>query len=205
MNSRSTIFTSVNSPFGTLVIAAARGKICSAQVITDDGRHAPLSLWRRADGELAEARAQLAAYFAGELRKFSLPLELTGTSFQKHAWRMLRAVPYGTTTTYGEIARAMGRPGAGRAVGGAMNRNPIAIVVPCHRVLGKNGSLTGYLNGIGMKRRLLAMESACQAHGPANTGIRLRERVCHVSDIRHRAKPSTLVGNPVGFSSSASA
>jgi methylated-DNA-[protein]-cysteine S-methyltransferase len=160
MRTESKNYTTFKSPIGTLVIAGRAGKIQSLRVVTEDGRFAPQPSWNRADDEFAEASAQFAAYFAGKLRKFSLPLELVGTPFQMDAWRILRAVPYGTTTTYGEIARTMGRPNASRAVGGAMNRNPITIIVPCHRVVGKDGALTGYLNGTEMKHRLLAMESA---------------------------------------------
>lgn len=160
MKTEPTIYTTIKSPFGDLVIAGVAGKIRSMRVVTGAGRFAAQSSWSRADDEFAEAAAQLAAYFAGKLREFSLPLELVGTSFQKDAWRILCAVPYGTTTTYGDIARTMGRPDASRAVGGAMNRNPISIIVPCHRVLGKDGALTGYLNGTEMKHRLLAMEAA---------------------------------------------
>ncbi len=160
MPAEPTTFTTLNSPFGNIVIAGVAGKIRSMHVVTEDGRFAAQPSWSRADDEFAEAGAQLEAYFAGKLRKFSLPLELVGTPFQKDAWRILRAVPYATTTTYGEIARMMGRPNASRAVGGAMNRNPITIIVPCHRVLGQDGALMGYLNGTEMKRRLLAMEAA---------------------------------------------
>ncbi len=160
MTAESTKFTTFKSPFGNLVIAGVSGRIRSMRVVTDDGRFVAQPSWSRADDEFAEVRAQLTAYFAGKLRNFSLALELVGTPFQKDAWRILRTVPYGTTTTYSEIARTMGRPKASRAVGGAMNRNPISIIIPCHRVLGKNGDLTGYLNGTEMKRRLLAMESA---------------------------------------------
>lgn len=159
MKTDRTSYTTFKSPYGPLVIAGAAGKIRSVRVVSADGRFAPPSSWHRADHEFAEAIAQLTDYFAGKLRDFSLPLELVGTPFQKGAWRILRTVPYGTTTTYGEIARTMGRPNASRAVGGAMNRNPITIIVPCHRVLGNDGSLTGYLNGTDMKRRLLAMEA----------------------------------------------
>ncbi len=160
MNAESTMFTTFETPFGTLVIAAIDGQIRHARVMTSDGKFAPDESWRRADDEFGETHGQLAAYFAGELREFSLPLELIGTPFQEQAWKLLCRVKYGTTTTYGTIARAMGRAGASRAVGGAMNQNPISIIVPCHRVLGKGGALTGYLNGLDMKRCLLAIESA---------------------------------------------
>ena len=171
MNDKLTTFTTFESPFGTMVIASKSGKIFSVRVVSGDDRWTPRLSWTRADDELAEARDQMAAYFAGQLREFSLPLELTGTPFQRHAWRILRAVPYGTTITYGAMAHAMGRPGASRAVGRAMNQNPISVVVPCHRVLGAGGALTGYLNGIDMKRGLLDMEGANQMSQLTLAGI----------------------------------
>ncbi len=159
MNDNSTIYTTIDSPFGTLVIAGKAGKICSARIVTDDGQFAPRPTWKRTDDDFSQAREQLIAYFAGELQDFSLPLSIAGTEFQQRTWKILCKVPYGTTTTYGDIAKTMGQPLASRAVGRAMNQNPITIIVPCHRVVGKSGSLTGYLNGIDMKRRLLTMES----------------------------------------------
>lgn len=107
---------------------------------------------------LREAAAQLDAYFAGRLRRFDLPLSLHGTPFQLLVWRALRGIPYGETRTYGEIAAAVGNPAACRAAGMANHRNPIAIVVPCHRVIGKDGALTGYGGGLERKRFLLALE-----------------------------------------------
>ncbi len=111
---------------------------------------------------LREARAQLAAYFAGTLRHFDLPLQLDGTAFQSKVWEQLRQIPYGQVISYGELARRIGQPGASRAVGGANRRNPIPIIVPCHRVIAANGSLGGYsgnCNGSNtMKRALLKLE-----------------------------------------------
>lgn len=103
---------------------------------------------------------QLEEYFAGERREFSFPLDLRGTDFQIACWRSLLAIPYGETRTYGDIARAIDKPKAFRAVGMANNRNPIAIVVPCHRVIASNGTLCGYGGGLEVKRKLLELEGA---------------------------------------------
>lgn len=107
---------------------------------------------------LREAHGQLQAYFAGQLRRFTLPLRPQGTPFQQTVWELLREIPYGTTATYGEIASRAGNPKASRAVGMANNRNPIAIFIPCHRVIGSNGRLVGYAGGLDLKRLLLDIE-----------------------------------------------
>ena len=104
------------------------------------------------------ARRQLAAYFAGELERFDLPLAPTGSDFQRRVWDAVAAIPYGTTASYSEIAAAVGRPAACRAVGAANGRNPLAIVIPCHRVIGSAGALTGYGGGLERKRALLDLE-----------------------------------------------
>lgn len=115
--------------------------------------------WKRKDTDLLlEARRQLEEYFAGIRAGFSLPLAPQGTDFQKAVWRQLEAIPYGETRTYGQIAAALGKPKASRAVGGANHNNPIAIVIPCHRVIGADGSLTGYAGGIDLKEKLLHLE-----------------------------------------------
>ena len=106
------------------------------------------------------AAVQLSEYFAGERREFDVPLDLVGTPFQLQVWAALRRIPYGSTTTYGELARVLGRPGSARAVGTAVGRNPVSIIVPCHRVVGADGSLTGFAGGIDTKARLLGLESA---------------------------------------------
>ena len=106
-----------------------------------------------------EAARQLAAYFGGELERFELLLAPAGTAFQREVWSMLLTVPYGETVSYGELARRLGRPGASRAVGAANARNPIPLVIPCHRVIGADGSLTGFGGGLDVKARLLALEA----------------------------------------------
>ena len=107
---------------------------------------------------LAEARQQLVAYFAGQRRDFQLPLAVPGTEFQSQVWQALRQIPYGESRSYGQLAQQLDRPKAMRAVGSANGANPVAIVVPCHRVIGANGKLTGYAGGLGRKQWLLALE-----------------------------------------------
>jgi methylated-DNA-[protein]-cysteine S-methyltransferase len=109
---------------------------------------------------LAETRRQLEEYFGGDRRVFDLPLDLVGSEFQVAVWRSLADIPYGTTATYGEQAARLGRPSAVRAVGAANGRNPVSIVLPCHRVVGADGSLTGFAGGLAAKRWLLDHESA---------------------------------------------
>ncbi|MEM0982428.1 MAG: methylated-DNA--[protein]-cysteine S-methyltransferase [Planctomycetota bacterium] len=111
-------------------------------------------------GILDETERQLAAYFAGDLTTFDLPLELFGSSFEVRVWQALREIPFGETTSYGELAESLGSPGASRAVGVANGKNRLAIVVPCHRVIGADGSLTGYGGGLDRKRTLLEHEGA---------------------------------------------
>ena len=114
--------------------------------------------WERGPGALHEARTQLKAYFAGKLKTFDLPLAPEGSAFQQQVWLELLRIPYGATTSYGDIARRIGDPTASRAVGAANGQNPLAIIVPCHRVIGADGSLTGYGGGLPIKRYLLDLE-----------------------------------------------
>ncbi|TCL45143.1 methylated-DNA--[protein]-cysteine S-methyltransferase [Harryflintia acetispora] len=109
---------------------------------------------------LQKAHGQLTEYLAGERRRFELPLAPEGTPFEQAVWAQLLKIPYGETCTYGGIAARLGKPGASRAVGMANHRNPIGIIIPCHRVIGKDGSLTGYAGGLGIKERLLILEGA---------------------------------------------
>ena len=109
---------------------------------------------------LRQVQEQLEAYFAGQLREFKLPIILGGTDFQHAVWEALREIPYGTTCTYGDIAKKIGRPNAVRAVGHAIGQNPISIIVPCHRVIGKNGTLTGFAGGLAVKAQLLEIENS---------------------------------------------
>lgn len=126
-----------------------------------EGSKAPVpifNVWRKSPSDLKEATDQLKAYFAGELRVFDLPLSLEGTPFQLQVWSALQTIPYGEIRSYMDMAISMGNDKACRAVGGANGRNPIPVIIPCHRVVGSNGSLGGYSGGLGLKRRLLAIE-----------------------------------------------
>ena len=122
---------------------------------------APCDQWPEAPGDalLTEARRQLEAYFEGRRRSFDLPLAPEGTPWQRAVWRELCAVPYGATRSYGELARRLGKPTASRAVGAAVGRNPLTLVIPCHRIVGAAGNLTGYAGGIERKRALLDLEA----------------------------------------------
>ena len=125
-----------------------------------EARAGPEAGWQRDDSVFQSVREQLEAYFEGELRDFELPLRMAGTPFQHLVWEGLRAIPYGETVSYAELARRIGRPGASRAVGSANGRNPIAIVVPCHRVIAADGTLGGYGGGLDRKEWLLQHEAA---------------------------------------------
>ncbi|MFF5971029.1 methylated-DNA--[protein]-cysteine S-methyltransferase [Streptomyces sp. NPDC012769] len=158
--------TVVDSPYDALTLVAVDGVL--SRIHMTDQRHRPPeeTFGERDPRPFAEAVRQLDAYFAGELTEFELPLKLIGTPFQLRVWEQLRLIPYGETRTYGELAEALGNPGASRAVGLANGKNPVSIVVPCHRVIGTSGSLTGYGGGLDRKKRLLAFESGSPV-GPA--------------------------------------
>ena len=148
------------SPIGVyLLVVDEEGRL--AGVYRDGQRHLPddAALGERDDTVAEEVVEQLAEYFAGERREFDLELAPRGTEFQREVWAALRAIAYGETTTYGELARLIGRPQASRAVGAATGRNPWSIIVPCHRLVGGNGSLTGYAGGLEAKEFLLELES----------------------------------------------
>ncbi len=153
-------FKTMASPVGTLTLVA--GKCGLAAILWENDRPGRVKLGameERPDHPvLVETEAQLRDYFAGTRDRFDLPLDMAGTDFQKRVWAQLLAIPFGETRTYGEIARAIGSPNAVRAVGGANGRNPISIVAPCHRVIGGNGTLTGFAGGLEAKRYLLAHE-----------------------------------------------
>ncbi len=155
-----TITTAVASPLGPLTLTASDGFLTG--IIMDGQRHAPPpSPDHRPDDQwFTDIAEQIDAYFAGDLSSFDVPLRMTGTEFQRRVWSELQAIPYGETVSYGELARALGSPGAVRAVGLANGRNPITIIVPCHRVIGADGSLTGYGGGLERKAWLLDHEAA---------------------------------------------
>ena len=147
----------VDSPIGPLTLVERDGAL--AGVYVEDHRARPTEEAVSAPtGVLAEAARQLEDYFAGRRTTFDLPLDLGGTHFQRRVWARLQEIPYGETATYGELARELGSPGASRAVGLANGRNPVSIVVPCHRVVGSSGKLIGYAGGLSRKQVLLELE-----------------------------------------------
>lgn len=151
--------TVIDSPYGPLTLVADEdGVLCGLYMTGQRHRPPEETFGDRDDTPFAEAQEQLEAYFAGGLKDFSLELRLHGTPFQRGVWDQLRRIPYGETRSYGELAGALGNPGASRAVGLANGRNPIGIIVPCHRVIGAGGSLTGYGGGLDRKQRLLDFE-----------------------------------------------
>lgn len=164
----SAVHTVVDSPCGPLTLVAREGEL-SGLYMTDQRHLPPLASFGPRAGLPAFDRAQeqLAAYFDGELTSFDLALYMFGTPFQKRVWAALCGIPYGETVTYGELAAAVGRPTASRAVGLANGKNPIGIIVPCHRVVGADGSLTGYGGGLARKQWLLDLERG--AHQPTLT------------------------------------
>ena len=144
---------SIETPIGPLLLDAEDGRLSRVEF-------AASAETRSSEPVLLDAETQLRAYFAGELRRFDLPLAPRGTAFQLSVWDALLEIPYGATTSYSELAAAIGRPNACRAVGAANGRNPLAVIVPCHRVIGAAGGLTGYGGGLERKRMLLALEAA---------------------------------------------
>ena len=162
--------TEIPSPLGPLTLLGTERGLTG--LFMPEHRHGPVesgrARWQRDDGRFAAARAQLGEYFAGERTGFDLPLDtegIGGTVFQRRVWTALSEIGYGETISYGELARRIGQAAAVRAVGLANGRNPVSIIVPCHRVLGANGTLTGYGGGMDRKRRLLDLE-ARRVSGP---------------------------------------
>jgi methylated-DNA-[protein]-cysteine S-methyltransferase len=156
----STVFcTQVNSPVGPLLLAGNERGLREVRFV-EGRRPRPASPdWKQDAAPFAEAIRQLRAYFAGERKDFDLPLVVEGTDFQLRVWESLRTIPYGQTVSYLQLAERIGNPKAVRAVGLANGANPIPIIIPCHRVIGSNGSLTGFGGGLPTKQKLLALES----------------------------------------------
>lgn len=153
------LYTRMESPIGELLLTGDGHALRGLHM--RQGRR-PVAVgadWLEADHAFEEVRAQLTDYFAGRRTSFDVPLQLEGTTFQREVWRGLLEIDYGETISYGELARRIGRPRAVRAVGLANGRNPIAVIVPCHRVIGADGTLTGYGGGLESKRLLLDLES----------------------------------------------
>lgn len=153
-------YTVVGSPVGELLLTADAEGALTGLFMLPDAKYVPEigADWQRDAGPFGEVEQQLEGYFAGELRGFDLVLAPRGTEFQRSVWRELTRIPYGVTTSYGAVAAELGSPTASRAVGAANGRNPISIVVPCHRVVAGNGALTGYAGGLGKKEMLLGLE-----------------------------------------------
>jgi methylated-DNA-[protein]-cysteine S-methyltransferase len=149
-------YSRIDSPVGPLLLAVSERGL----VALEFGRGKIAAGWVDSAEKTASYARQLEEYFSGRRRRFDLPLDLRGTDFQKRCWQELLEIPYGETRSYAQIARAIGNPQAVRAVGLANGQNPIAIIVPCHRVIGSDGSLTGYGGGLEAKRKLLELEGA---------------------------------------------
>jgi methylated-DNA-[protein]-cysteine S-methyltransferase len=149
------IFTILKTPVGPLAVTkSSEGAITQIRFFGDAE-----DSWQRDDSAFDDVESQLGEYFEGRRRHFELPLAPTGTPFQQEVWRQLSLIPYGETRSYLDVANAIGKPAACRAVGAANGANPLPIVVPCHRVIGANGSLTGFGGGLDVKRQLLGMEA----------------------------------------------
>jgi methylated-DNA-[protein]-cysteine S-methyltransferase len=162
-----TYYTYMETPIGPLLLTSDGKSLTRLYMDAHKNGATVLPDWKRGDSEpvLAEAKRQLDAYFAGDLTEFDLPLAPAGTGFQHRVWKELRAIGYGETDSYGALARRLGEPNASRAVGLANGSNPISIVIPCHRVIGANGKLTGYGGGLPRKEALLNFERAVLTGG----------------------------------------
>lgn len=158
--------TVIDSPYGLLTLVATDGVLAGLYMTGQRHRPPEETFGVPEASPFGEAVEQLDAYFAGALREFDLPLHLAGTPFQRSVWAELRRIPYGETRTYGELAQNLGKPGASRAVGLANGKNPVGIIVPCHRVIGASGGLTGYGGGLDRKQRLLAFENGTGDSAP---------------------------------------
>lgn len=156
------VYKVVNSPVGKLTLVATGEGLAAILWENDRPRRVPLTIDAQDDRHpvLVEVERQLEEYFAGRRTAFALPLDLGGTAFQRTVWNALLTIPFGETRSYGQIAKQIGNPDAVRAVGAANGRNPISIVVPCHRVIGSTGKLTGFAGGLDVKAHLLALEGA---------------------------------------------
>jgi methylated-DNA-[protein]-cysteine S-methyltransferase len=158
MKTTNTYYCYLDSPVGQLFVQGDGQFVTGLYLPDHKGWSGPAAAGQQTDEPFAAAREQLAEYFAGRRQQFDLPLKLAGTPFQQRVWQELVRIPFGTTITYGQLAQRVGQPTASRAVGHANGRNPISIIVPCHRVIGSSGKLTGYAGGLGKKQWLLAWE-----------------------------------------------
>jgi methylated-DNA-[protein]-cysteine S-methyltransferase len=153
-------YTQIESPVGPLFLAGDKDSLRFVSFGSSERRVMPRPDWIEDKAPFSEVMRQLRAYFDGKLKEFDLPLTLEGTEFQRRVWTRLLAIPYGETISYAELAQRIGNPKAVRAVGLANGSNPIPIIIPCHRVIGSNGSLTGFGGGLDTKKQLLVLESS---------------------------------------------
>jgi len=166
MNAPEIGYVTYESPLGRLLLAESRAGLVEIRF----PHKSPERSWQKVDRLRCEAVEQLEAYFQGDLLEFDLPLAAQGTPFQSQVWQVLLAIPFGQTRTYAQIARQIGRPKAFRAVGAANGQNPLPIVVPCHRVIGSDGSLTGFGGGLDLKKALLEHEAGVLSGRPRGRG-----------------------------------
>ncbi|HEV8071916.1 MAG TPA: methylated-DNA--[protein]-cysteine S-methyltransferase [Planctomycetaceae bacterium] len=165
-----TYYSYVDCPLGQLFLHGdgqfLTGLFTQRHLDDPRGKWRPDASWQQSDAPFTAVREQLAEYFAGKRQEFDVPLKLAGTAFQQRVWQELVRIPFGTTISYGELAERVGTPNASRAVGQANGRNPVSIIVPCHRVIGANGKLTGYGGGVDKKQWLLAWERSATVAEP---------------------------------------
>jgi methylated-DNA-[protein]-cysteine S-methyltransferase len=189
------IYCYMETPSGTLLVAGDEEAIRRIEFPKDGRPGQPEPEWRQsARGPIAEAVLQLREYFSGHRKDFDLPLAPQGTAFQRGVWRRLQEIPYGETISYGELAKRVGNPKASRAVGAANGQNPIPIVIPCHRVIGSNGKLTGFGGGLPTKEALLALEKQRSVHpaigeSPAESAVTIfsfNRSAASIADSRAR-------------------
>ena len=157
------LYTTFDSPLGELLAVGDGARLQGLYMQEGRTSTSVRPRWKQTDEPFAELRTQLSDYWAGRLTEFDLPLAMAGSPFQRRVWRALQDIPYGETISYGELARSIGVPSAARAVGVANGHNPICVIVPCHRVIGADGSLTGFGGGLERKRLLLELEAGVLA------------------------------------------
>jgi len=163
-----TYYSYVDGPLGRIFVQGDGQFVTGLFMPDHKGWHGPDPAWQQADAQFAAVRQQLTEYFAGDRQTFDLPIKLTGTPFQLRVWQELVRIPFGTTITYAQLAERIGKPTASRAVGHANGRNPISIIVPCHRVIGADGKLVGYGGGMDKKQWLLIWECRVMAVEPSD-------------------------------------
>jgi methylated-DNA-[protein]-cysteine S-methyltransferase len=167
----------MQSPLGALLLASTEKGLCG--IFFGGSRPAAKAneFWMESEEKLRPCRLELEEYFGGDLKEFTCPLDLRGTPFQKRCWEALRKIPYGKVCSYADIAREIGSPLAFRAVGQANHNNPVPIIVPCHRVVGSNGTLTGYGGGLSLKEKLLQLEGILTPASPLFASVPLDQAI----------------------------